>query len=95
VNRKWFSVEQITSILKQGRDWHPEPRAVSAARDLRAEQLIRALTIIDLYTRKCLGIEIGFSLRVEHVVAAMNQLKCDRGLPSGPPATMVRSSPAD
>jgi putative transposase len=39
------------------------------------------LTIIDLFTRECLGIEVGFSLRAEHVVAAMNWLKYDRGLP--------------
>ena len=54
--------------------------------DFVADQLsdgrkIRTLTIIDLFTRECLGIEVGFSLRAEHVVAAMNRLKHDRGLP--------------
>jgi putative transposase len=54
--------------------------------DFVADQLsdgrkIRTLTIIDLFTRECLGIEVGYSLRAEHVVAAMNQLKFDRGLP--------------
>jgi len=38
-------------------------------------------TIIDLLTRECLGIEFGFSLRAEHVVAAMDCLTGDRGLP--------------
>jgi putative transposase len=54
--------------------------------DFVADQLsdgrkIRTLTIVDLFTRECLGIEVGFSLRAEHVVAAMNRLKYDRGLP--------------
>ena len=42
---------------------------------------IRTLTIADLFTRECLGIEVGLSLRAEHVVAAVNRLKHDRGLP--------------
>jgi putative transposase len=54
--------------------------------DFVADQLadgrrIRTLTIVDLYTRECLGIEVGFSLRAEDVVTAMNHLKYDRGLP--------------
>ncbi|MGH9917414.1 MAG: IS3 family transposase, partial [Nitrososphaerales archaeon] len=54
--------------------------------DFVADQLadgrrIRALTVVDLHTRECLAIELGFSLRAEHVVAAMNHLKYDRGLP--------------
>ena len=54
--------------------------------DFVADQLangrkFRTLTIVDLFTRECLGIEVGFSLRAEHVVAAMNRLKYDRGLP--------------
>jgi putative transposase len=39
------------------------------------------LTIVDLYTRECLGIEVGFSPRAEDGVTAMNHLKYDRGLP--------------
>jgi len=43
--------------------------------DFVADQLsdgrkIRTLTVIDLFTRECLAIEVGFSLRAEHVVAA-------------------------
>jgi putative transposase len=54
--------------------------------DFVADQLadgrkIRTLTIVDLFTRECLGIEVGFTLRADHVVAAMNRLKHDRGLP--------------
>jgi len=43
--------------------------------------------IIDLFTRECLGIEVGLSLRAEHVVAAMDWLKYDRGYRNGSPAT--------
>ncbi len=42
---------------------------------------IRTLTVIDLFTRECLAIEVGLSLRAEHVVAAMERLKYSRGLP--------------
>ena len=54
--------------------------------DFVADQLadgrkMRTLTVVDLYTRECLAIEVGYSLRAEHVVAAMNHLKYERGLP--------------
>lgn len=54
--------------------------------DFVADQLadgrkLRTLTIIDLFTRECLAIEVGFSLRAEHVVAAVNRLENSRGLP--------------
>ena len=54
--------------------------------DCVADQLsdgrrIRTLTIIDLFTRECLAIEVGFSLRAEHVVAAVDRLQYSRGLP--------------
>jgi len=54
--------------------------------DFVADQLsdgrkIRMLTIVDLYTRECLDIDIGFNLRACDVVRAMNILKQERGLP--------------
>jgi putative transposase len=42
---------------------------------------IRTLTIVDLYTRECLDIDIGFSLRAGDVVRAMNIVKVERWLP--------------
>ncbi|MGB6450780.1 MAG: DDE-type integrase/transposase/recombinase [Steroidobacteraceae bacterium] len=42
---------------------------------------IRTLTTIDLFTRECLGIEVGFSLRANDVAAAMNRPEYSRGLP--------------
>jgi len=54
--------------------------------DFVADQLadgrkLRTLTVIDLFTRECLAIEVGFSLRAEHVVTTMRQLTYERGLP--------------
>ena len=36
---------------------------------------IRTLRNIDRFTRECLGIEVGFSLRVNDVIAAMKRLE--------------------
>jgi hypothetical protein len=52
--------------------------------DFVADQLadgckIRTLTIIYLFTRDCLGIEVGFRLRTDDVVAAINRLKHNCG----------------
>lgn len=42
---------------------------------------IRALPIIDVFTRECLAIEVDQSLRGEHVVAALQLIAMNRGLP--------------
>lgn len=42
---------------------------------------LRQLTIIDLYTRECLGIRIGQSLEGEDVTAALDRIKRERGTP--------------
>jgi len=54
--------------------------------DFVADQLVdgrrfRALTVIDVYTRECVAIEVGQRLRGEHVVAVLNRLKVHRGTP--------------
>jgi putative transposase len=66
--------------------------------DFVADQLpdgrkIRTLTIVDLFTRECLGIEVGFRLRADHVVAAMNRLKYDRAMSSRGSQTRRSSGP--
>lgn len=48
--------------------------------DFVADQLfdgrkIRALTIVDNYSRQCVAIHVGQSLKGDDVVAVMNQLK--------------------
>jgi putative transposase len=54
--------------------------------DFVADQLadgrrFRLLTVVDLFTRECLDIELGQSLRAEHVVQVLNKLKFERGVP--------------
>jgi putative transposase len=55
--------------------------------DFVADQLadgskFRSLTIVDVYTREALAIEVGSSLRGEHVVATLNRLAAKRGTPT-------------
>jgi len=42
---------------------------------------LRALTVVDNYTRESLAIEVGQSLKGEDVVAALNRISLTRGLP--------------
>jgi putative transposase len=44
-------------------------------------QSFRALTIIDIYSRAALAIEVGQRLRGEHVVAVLNRLMQKHGAP--------------
>ena len=44
-------------------------------------QKFRALTIVDVYSRECLAIEVGQRLRGEHVVEVLNRLVQHRGAP--------------
>lgn len=54
--------------------------------DFVADQLVdgrkfRALTIVDVYSREALAIEVGVRLRGEQVVAVCNRLAASRGAP--------------
>jgi len=54
--------------------------------DFVADQLsdgkrIRSLTVVDIFTRESLAIEVGQSLKGEDVVHVLNQLKQERGAP--------------
>jgi len=42
---------------------------------------LRALTVVDNYTRECLAIEVGPSLSGEDVVAVLDRIKAERALP--------------
>lgn len=44
-------------------------------------QRIRALTVVDVWTRECLAIEVGHRLRSEHVVQVLTRLTVQRGAP--------------
>ena len=71
---------------------HREQRRPAAARndiwsmDFVADQLadgrrFRALTVLDLFTRECLAIDVGHGLSGRDVVATLERLRFDRGLP--------------
>jgi putative transposase len=54
--------------------------------DFVADQLVdgrrfRALTVVDVFTRECLAIEVGQSLKGEQVVVVLNKIRQDRGVP--------------
>jgi putative transposase len=54
--------------------------------DFVADQLsdgrrFRALTVLDVFTRESLAIEVGQRLQGEHVVGALNQIRQRRGVP--------------
>jgi putative transposase len=51
----------------------------------------RALTLLDLFTRECLDIAVGRGLTGQDVVATLERLRFDRGLPSESTATMAAS----
>jgi len=40
------------------------------------------LTVVDCYTRECLTINVGQSLKADDVVASLNEIVAARGLPS-------------
>jgi putative transposase len=54
--------------------------------DFVADQLVRgtrfrALTVVDIFTKECLAIEVGQSLKGEHVVAVLKRIAASRGAP--------------
>jgi len=54
--------------------------------DFVADQLVqgtrfRVLTVIDIFTKECLAIEVGQSLKAEHVVAVLRRIAMQRGAP--------------
>ena len=48
----------------------------------------RALTVLDLFTRECLAIDVGHVLAERDVVAPLERLRFERGYPSGSTATI-------
>jgi putative transposase len=71
---------------------HREQRRPATSRndiwsmDFVADQLVdgrrfRALTVLDLFTRECLAIDIGQGLSGRAVVATLERLRFERGLP--------------
>lgn len=51
------------------------------ADELADGRRFRTLTVIDLFTRECLAIEVGQGLNGQHVAATLERLRFERGLP--------------
>jgi len=49
--------------------------------ELNRGQRFRALTVVDVYTREALAIDVGIRLRGEHVVETLNRLVMQHGKP--------------
>lgn len=62
--------EQKVRPLKPNQAW----ALVFVCDHLKNGQKLRALTVVDVYTRKALAIEIGHRLGAEHVVEVLNRL---------------------
>ena len=55
---------------------------------------LRALTVVDNYTRECLAIDVGQSLKGEDVVTALNRIAASGACPRrSRPTTAANSSP--
>jgi putative transposase len=81
--RPWRHVSTVHRNLKHHAGGPNDVWGMNFVADQWADgRRIRTLTIVDLFTRECLGIEVGFSLRAEDVLTALNHLKYDRGLPN-------------
>jgi putative transposase len=64
----------------------PRPPNEVWSLDLMADQLVdgrrfRALTVVDVFTRESLAIEVGQNLKGENVVGVLNRIRQDRGVP--------------
>jgi putative transposase len=80
--RPWQHVTAVHRLQRLPAVLPNEVRGMDFVADQLADgRKVRTLTVVDLFTRECLAIEVGYSLRAEHVVAAMNHLKYERGLP--------------
>lgn len=87
-----FAVEDLYHVASGVTQEGTTRRRPAAARndiwsmDFVADQLVdgrrfRALTVIDLFTRECLAIDVGQGLGGRDVVAALERLRFERGLP--------------
>ena len=76
--RAWRNKRRKMAVTREQRPAVTHPNHAWCM-DFVADQLadgskFRMLTILDIYTREALAIEVGASLRGEHVVAALNRL---------------------
>ena len=84
--RKRPARRKQTAAARRQEKFHPTTPNQVWSLDFVSDQLadgwrFRALTIVDIYTRESLAIELGAGLKGTDVVQVLNQLKSQRGLP--------------
>ena len=70
-----------TGIRSTTRDTDPRRREVLSSNELADGGRFAALTVIDLCTRECLPIDVGHGLCGRDVVATLERLRFERGVP--------------
>ena len=77
--RLWFTDGSCVRLRPQRRNhvWAYDFVALRT-RDGRP---VRLLTVVDEYTRECLAIQVGRSLRSPHVIECLGDLMVERGVP--------------
>jgi putative transposase len=81
--RPWRHVSAAHRLERAPAQGRNDVWSMDFVRDQLADgRRFRALTVLDLFTRECLAIEVGYSLKAEHVVQVLERLKYERGLPN-------------
>ena len=84
--RRWAQQRAASAGLKHGDLRRPVNLARNADTTIEADEIgVRAdermLTVVDVFTKEALAIEVGQRLRGEHVVSALNRIAARRGAP--------------
>lgn len=80
--RPWRHVSAVHRLNRTPAQQRNEVWSMDFVLDQLADgRRFRSLTVLDLYTRECLAIEVNYSLKAENVVQVLEQLKYERGLP--------------
>lgn len=74
-------------VVQREARFRPTEKNQAWSLDFVSDQLsngkkIRALTVVDVFTREALAIDIGYRLRGEHVIATLNRLVAQRARPT-------------
>jgi putative transposase len=75
----------VSAVHRQSRAQPAKPNDAWSM-DFVSDQLahgarFRALTVVDVYTKECLAIELGQSVKGDHVVAVLKRIASERGAP--------------
>ena len=80
--RPWRHVSAVHRLVRTPAQRRNEVWSMDFVLDQLADgRRFRSLTMIDLFTRECLAMEVGYSLKAENVVQVLERLKYERGVP--------------